>query len=240
MDCVREGKAESSMIRCSLCMTWIHISCSGEHAKYVGVWTCKNCRRLPVTLSSLQDAVNRLETSLNNMRVNEETLMGEIHHLKAENGNLKQKVHHFEDYNTELKKLIETMSAIPDEVQFQRIPEAMRPLHSGRDRDAANITLNIPISNRYAALASIEDEVPAPKAPSARVRAKPQLHEPPCGTATVTVIGSSIVHGLAPLVHGRKFDATGHVYPGQTASQNQRQNPTYSLQRCHCISCRNK
>ena len=206
----------------------------------MGVWTCKNCRRLLVKLSFLQESVNRLESSLNNMRVNEEMLMGEIHHLKVENGNLKQKVHHLEDNNTELKKLIETMSAIPDEVQFQRIPEAMKPLHSGRDRDAADVTLNIPISNLYAALASIEDEVPEPAAPSAKVRAKPQLHEPPCGTVSVTVIGSSIVRGLAPLVHGRKFDATGHVYPGQTAGQNQLQNPTYAFQRCHCIGCRNK
>ena len=218
MDCVRDGKAAPNMIRCSLCMTWIHISCSGEHAKYVGVWTCKTCRRLPIILSSLQDAVSRLESSLNNMRGNEETLMGEIHHLKAENGNLKQKVHHLEDNNTELKKLIETMSAIPDEVQFQPIPEATRPLHCGRDRDAADVTLNIPTSNRYAALATVEDEVPAPAAPSPKVRAKPQSHELPC-TVTVTVIGSSIVRGVAPLVHGRKFDATGHVYPGQTASQ---------------------
>ena len=111
------------------------------------------------------------------------------------------------------------MSAIPDEVQFQHIPEATRPLHSGRDRDADDVTLNIPTSNRYAARATVEDEVPAPAAPSPKVRAKPQSHELPYGTVTVTVIGSSIVRGVAPLVHGRKFDAKGHVYPGQTASQ---------------------
>ena len=36
---------------------------------------------------------------------------------------------------------------------------------------------------------------------------------------SVTVIGSSIVRGVAPLVHGDTSDATGHVCPGQTASQ---------------------
>ena len=34
---------------------------------------------------------------------------------------------------------------------------------------------------------------------------------------TVTVIGSSIVRGVAPLVHGKGFDACGCVFPGRTA-----------------------
>ena len=33
------------------------------------------------------------------------------------------------------------------------------------------------------------------------------------------MIGSSIVRVVAPLVHGRSFDATGFVYPGYTARQ---------------------
>ena len=37
--------------------------------------------------------------------------------------------------------------------------------------------------------------------------------------ATITVIGSSIVRGVAPLVNGKGFDATGFVYPGCTARQ---------------------
>ena len=37
------------------------------------------------------------------------------------------------------------------------------------------------------------------------------------GNITVTVIGSSIVRGVAPLVHGNGFDACGCVFPGPTA-----------------------
>ena len=36
---------------------------------------------------------------------------------------------------------------------------------------------------------------------------------------TVTVIGSSIVRGVAPLVQGQGFEATGYVFPGRTARQ---------------------
>ena len=36
---------------------------------------------------------------------------------------------------------------------------------------------------------------------------------------TVTVIASSIVRGVAPLVHGKGFAASGFVYPGHTARQ---------------------
>ena len=206
-------------------MTWIHISCSGEHAKYIGVWTCKNCRRLPAILSSLQEAVSKLESSVNTMRANEATLKVEILNLKAQNGNLKLKVNHLEDNNTDLKKLIETMSAIPDQDAYlngQNMPKATKPHQSGRDRGAthgADVTVNIPTSNPYAALASVAEEVPATAAPSARARAQPAPREPPRFAISVTVIGSSIVRGLAPLVHGGTFDATGHVYPGQTASQ---------------------
>ena len=40
----------------------------------------------------------------------------------------------------------------------------------------------------------------------------------PSGT-TVTIIGSSIVRGVAPMVQGRGFQAIGYVYPGHTARQ---------------------
>ena len=159
------------------------------------------------------------------MRSNEATLRGEILNLRAENGNLKLKVNHLEDDNTELKKLIETMSVIPDQDAYlngQHMPKATKPHQSGRDRGAthgADVTVKIPTSNRYAALASVAEEVPATAAASARARAQPAPREPPRRAISVTVIGSSIVRGVAPLVHGGTFDATGHVYPGQTASQ---------------------
>ena len=189
------------------------------------VWTCKNCRRLPVILSSLQEVVSKLESSVNTMRANEATLKGEILNLKAENRNFKLKVNHIENNNTEVKKLIETMSAIPDQDVYlngQHMPKATKPHQSGRDRGAthgADVTVNIPTSNHYAALASVAKEVPATTTPSAGARAQPALREPPRCAISVTVISSSIVCGVAPLVHGGAFDATGHVYPGQTASQ---------------------
>ena len=42
---------------------------------------------------------------------------------------------------------------------------------------------------------------------------------PDINGTTVTIIGSSIVRGVAPMVHGRGFHATGYVYPGHTARQ---------------------
>ena len=41
---------------------------------------------------------------------------------------------------------------------------------------------------------------------------------PPSGT-TVTIVRSSIVRGVAPMVQGRGFQATGYVYPGHAARQ---------------------
>ena len=120
------------------------------------------------------------------MRANEVTLKGEILNLKTENGNLKLKVNHLEDNNTELKKLIETMNAIPDQdanLNGQHLPKATKPHQSGRDRGAihgADVTVNIPTSNRYAALASVAEEVPATAASSARARAQPAPRELRC------------------------------------------------------------
>ena len=38
--------ASTSMLRCSLCMTWCHVECTGEDNEYVGVWSCRSCRTL--------------------------------------------------------------------------------------------------------------------------------------------------------------------------------------------------
>ena len=35
----------------------------------------------------------------------------------------------------------------------------------------------------------------------------------------VTIVGSSVVRGVAPLVNGKEFDTVGYCFPGRTAHQ---------------------
>ena len=216
-NCVLNGKPGKDMIRCSLCMNWVHISCSGENAKYIGVWTCIHCRKLPLLLSGLKSDAVVMKSSLQDVLNNEEALREEIRNLKAENGKLKQKVNMLERNNGDLRKLIETMSDTthdnPLPVRDQLRSSAQR-INQPRVADIS--ASNIPTSNRYAALASVAEEPVAPAPAPALPRARSETPQP---ATNVTVIGSSIVRGVAPLVHGGSFEATGFVYPGQTARQ---------------------
>ena len=228
-DCVLNGKPGPDMIRCSLCMKWFQISCSGEEATYNGVWSCISCRKVPSLLSDLKSEIANLNTHLNNVLTNEETLKDEIRRLRSENGKLKQKVVTLETNNGDLKKLIETMSDITTEKEQSADAHSSAAQHPNQPT-AGFPAFNICTSNRYAALASVTEVPPAGgRAPvlaptlapvSATVpipgRARPNT---PAQPTTVTVIGSSIVRGVAPLVHGCSFEATGYVYPGHTPRQ---------------------
>ena len=235
-DCDLNGKPGLNMIRCSLCMKWFHISCSGEDATNNGVWTCNHCRKMPLLLSDLKSEIVKLSSSLNNALTNEETLKDEIRKLKSDNGKLKQKVDMLENNNGDLKTLIETMSDITSGNQHRVCTQSEGSATQHREQPTTGLpAYNVGTSNRYAALAGVTEALPAPsrrapdRAPApdpapesanapatAPGRATPNT---PTQPTTVTVIGSSIVRGVAPLVHGGPFEATGYVYPRQTARQ---------------------
>ena len=204
------------------------MACSGEDSKYHGAWTCKHCRAIPLVITTLQTQLSNLKTHVKDVCKNNRDLNKEISLLRTENGNLKQKVANLNEHNSELQKLIETMSEQP------RMPPdpsgIVQPNPPISDHDAA-VPL-VAIYNRYAALASLDGSAPPSETLTghASLRAQHGNH----GTArpqrrrtdkhawksvSVTIVGSSIVRGVAPLVHGQDFDASGFVFPGRTAQQ---------------------
>ena len=230
------------MIRCTLCMTWHHILCTGEDSDYVGAWTCDICRTLPFQVKSLSEKINDLTTSLSNLPKTDRSLKEEISKLMSENNNLRQKLQFSNQRNSELQKLINTMcfqdtSSVPGTTEV----EVNQP-----EQEMAWVT--VPTQNRFDALSNVSyvtgtgmgtpSSIQA-KSPRRRQRrghaAMPSAATGPQHTAsehlvtssrrpdingtTVTIIGSSIVRGVAPMVHGRGFHATGYVYPGHTARQ---------------------
>ena len=100
----------TDMIRCSLCMVWLHVECTGEDTHYQGVWCCHSCRTLPKSIQGMTKQIELLISSLDSMRNSEEALQAEIKLLKAENDNLRSKLNHVELHNSEVGKFIETMS----------------------------------------------------------------------------------------------------------------------------------
>ena len=220
------------MIRCSLCMKWFHILCSGEEATYNGVWSCISCRKVPSLLSDLKSEIVNLNTHLNNVLTNEETLKDEIRRLRSENDKLKQKVVILETNNGDLKKLIEKISDITTEKEQSADTHSSAAQHPNQPT-AGFPAFNICTSNRYAALASVSEVPPAggrapvfaptlaQRAPLFATFPTPGRARPntPAQPTIGTVIGSSIVRGVAPLVHGGSFEATGYVYPGHMARQ---------------------
>ena len=152
----------------------------------------------------------------------------EISLLRTENGNLQQKIANLNEHNWELQKLIETMSEQP------RMPPGPSGIVLSNppisDHDAA-VPLVI-THNRYAPLAS--PDVSAPPSETLTSHAPPRAHHGNHGTARpqwrrtdeparkyvpVTIVGSSIVRRVAPLVYGQDIDASGYVFPGRTARQ---------------------
>ena len=151
------------------------------------------------------------------MYSNAEVLKNEIRDLKSENGTLKQKVNVLEYNNNDLRKLIETMSDSPNVTISAHAEEnaARFPGHVEPVVDAP--VSSVYTSNRFAALASVAPHGPPPSAGQSPPRTG--VLEPSEQPTSVTVVGSSIVRGVAPLGHSDSFNATGFVYPGQTARQ---------------------
>ena len=206
-------KEASDMIRCSLCMAWHHNVCVGEDRLYVGVWTCVSCRRLPTLVLSLQTQVNDLASLLSVYQENDSAQREVINRLKSENNKLSQKVSNLEKTNTELSKLIQTMSDVSPPSIVERPTGDPPPC----------ISISVPTSNRFAALSQLPSDN-IPRNMSQRLQGKrvrfaeiPRQIVPP---VSVSVIGSSIVRGVAPLLDwSKEYCAGGFVFPGRTAKQ---------------------
>ena len=229
--------ADDDMIRCLICLVWRHVKCAGKDAEYDGPWTCSECRTLPSTVNSLMAKIDVLtdlisdmttrETSLSNVYTSREaSLNTELRSLKSENGKLKCKLSRADSLNDELKKLLDTTLHQTDADYIPPCPPK---------RETAQWT-TVLTSNRFSGLRIDDDHLDddhtalippnsTPRNPprshspkqSPRLESRPAMQLPP---TTVTVVGSSIVRGVAPLVNiGEDFDAVGFVYPGRTARQ---------------------
>ena len=194
-------------------MSWYHNVCVGEDRRYVGVWTCVSCRRLPTLVLNLQTQVTDLASSLAVYQENDISQKDIINRLKAENNRLSQKVSSLEKTNDDLSKLIQTMSDVS--------PPNSSEASSGDP--PSGICISVPTSNKFAALSQFPgDDFPSdmpqrPKGKRVRFAEIPRQTVPP---VSVTVIGSSIVRGVAPLLdHSDEYNVDGFVYPGRTAKQ---------------------
>ena len=216
--CSVSGKRAKDMIRCSLCMCWYHNHCVGEDSKYVGVWTCENCRNIPATIVNMQAQIADLVLALDMYKNNNTSQKDDIQRLKSENNRLRQKVTTMENHNKELTKLIETMSDFS-------------PPGSVTSSASTNVNCDRPTistSNRFDPLADMSPAEVSDIWPKSRHPARNQLpHVPrPRGPARrektnpvpVTVVGSSMVRGVGPFLnHSKDHDAVSFVYPGRTA-----------------------
>ena len=219
-DCVDQGRADANMIRCSICILWIHISCSGEDKRNMGARAWKNCRNIPSAITAMQSKLASLETFIKGTRDNNQDLVNEIRLLRTENGNLKQKLASVNQHNSELKKLIETMSeqscAQTPHEPLPMQPSSPQSTATGRDVPGPGVTTQ----NRYAALAALDDGPTGPTPATTSQHQQPRRAKRPTpNPMTVTIVGSSIVRGVAPLMHGKDCDVSGYVYPGRTARQ---------------------
>ena len=46
------------MLRCCLCMNWYHFKCVHEDQKSTGIWSCYQCRQLPILVKNLSEQVS--------------------------------------------------------------------------------------------------------------------------------------------------------------------------------------
>ena len=219
-DCHANRKQAKDMIRCSLCMSWYHTICVGEDTKYIGVWTCGDCRNIPAHIVTMKEQIADLVLSLARFQETEGSQKEEINRLKSENNRLHQKVSNLEQNNKELTKLIETMSDIT--------PDVPTPT----DTNVTVICPTVPTRNRFDVLAQDQStdvsSVPlqANRPSYVRRQSAPNAHQPKrpprrdnnTHPVSVTVIGSSIVRGVSPcLQQSKDYNAVGFVYPGMTA-----------------------
>ena len=126
------GDASGDMIRCALCMRWLHIACIDEgESSYSGIWTCAECRLLPSTVTALSSQLHDVLTCMQSMqesvrytrdelrqmqsenvimRESEKAVLAENEKLKHHNGRLTTKLADADKRKAELEKIIDTMS----------------------------------------------------------------------------------------------------------------------------------
>ena len=203
----------TDMIRCALCMAWFHNVCVGEDRRYVGVWTCVSCRGLPALVLNLQTQMNDVLTSIATYQRNDVAQKDELNRLKLENNKLMQKVSNLQNTNSDLTKLIETMS----DISTPHISE------SSNAELSPDVSISVPTNKKFAPLSQLpQDDIPS-DLPRQSQRKRVRFSEVPRQTkppVSVTVIGSSIVRGVAPVLNKSKdYNVDGFVFPGRTAKQ---------------------
>ena len=89
INCMFGGQeAEAEMLRCCLCMSWVHPVCCGDLDKdssYVGVYTCSKCR-------TISDRVVSVEAKLDSMIDLNKSLIIMLNDSRTENAELKKLV----------------------------------------------------------------------------------------------------------------------------------------------------
>ena len=212
----------ANMIRCSLCMAWYHVECAGEDSDYQGVWCCNSCRTLPKFIQNLSVQIESLVSCVKSIERREVALKTEVQQLKAENGNLRSKLAHTVQHANDLAKLVETMSFSTTNVSSNILNDASNsdsPTSHQSFLPSPQPHITVPTANRFEALSdAVQPQQRQRHMPHTRGN-HPRTVTSSADDATITVIGSSIVRGVAPLVNGKGFDATGFVYPGCTARQ---------------------
>ena len=57
--CMLDGIEAESMIQCHICQLWAHVLCINEGENdIVGIWCCRNCRKLPETTEMLCNKID--------------------------------------------------------------------------------------------------------------------------------------------------------------------------------------
>ena len=238
IDCRYDRKDSSAMIRCSLCMAWHHLVCVGEDDGYMGVWTCMQCRNLPVTIATLQTQMQQLVDSIAQVKSTNDHSQDEIRHLKSENGKLRVQNEQLSHQNSDLKKLIETMSdsniatspcsdvtanisyaTVSTSNRFTVLSDEARAIEpSLAHRTSDHVRPRSENTKSRPAMPS-KGPSPAPAAPVSQHRGngdRTQRSRRP-QRKRVTIIGSSLVRGLGPLVNCEQFEAMSYTHPGATA-----------------------
>ena len=209
---------------------------------YVGVCACEACRKLLSIVHNLHDQLSDL---LKVTKANDALSQDEISKLKTENGNLRTKINQLEEINDDLRKLISTLTdssahsaswsksdhdvgtpwpLIPTSNRFS-VLQTMAD-DTSEDNHLPHINSRVspnPRLHRTSPTPHSNRMAPKDKAPTQNPRPHRQSrsHHPHHGDpkdnvpTTVTVVGSSIVRGVAPLVNGREFDAVGFYCPGR-------------------------
>ena len=229
------------MIRCSVCMAWYHTVCCGEDAEYTGVWSCETCRSMPTEISKLSAQVTLLVSLIEAFQGRDSALSSEIQQLKSENGTLRSKLANAKKQNNDLTKRIETMSFssdikndtpalgvwpdIPtsnrfDALRYASVSDAVGSATVGRPPQRSSMSQHcsqVRPSSQLRGGSPEQRSKPQHRLPLPPSRLyRPPSSSPPPPThrrTTVCVVGSSIVRGVAPLVHdGSSFSRkTGEI-----------------------------